>query len=111
MRTAQKIRYVAEPKHVREVTLIGARFRRAFRSVMRYLSNLRSTWGGVDESAREVFARLGLPEEPDLQLIDEYPRVSESRRTPAANAEWRTSLTTFGWPSRRCRAKYPPADT
>jgi hypothetical protein len=45
-------------------------------------------WTNHPDRAAETFAQLGLPEVPDLQFIDEYPRVSESLQTREGNAEW-----------------------
>ena len=45
-------------------------------------------WTNQPDRAAESFARLGLPEMPDLQFIDQFPRVSESLQTADGNAEW-----------------------
>lgn len=62
-------------------------------------------WTNYPDRATGTFARLGLPEVPKLQFIDEYPRVSESLQTPEGNAEWPAVVEQI----RACFNELPPA--
>ena len=45
-------------------------------------------WTNRPETARRILEECGVPPVPDLQFIDEFPRVSESLCDSAGNAGW-----------------------
>jgi hypothetical protein len=63
-------------------------------------------WTNHPDRAVETFASLGLPEVPDLQFIDQFPRVSESLQTSDGYAEWPGVVEQL----RAAFEELPPAD-
>ena len=49
-------------------------------------------WTSRPVIVQDTLRAHGIPHVPDLQFIDEYPRVSESLRTSEGNAQWPDTL-------------------
>lgn len=68
-------------------------------------------WTNHPDRSEEAFARIGLPEVPELQFIDQYPLVSESLLTPEGNAEWPDVVEQIRMAFEALPpAAYPPAE-
>lgn len=68
----------------------GLIFQRSGRTEEVFVESVKylKIWTNRPEIVQAILLEHGLPQVPNLQFIDEYPRVSESLRTAEGNARW-----------------------
>jgi hypothetical protein len=85
----------------------GLMFQRAGQTEEVFVESVKylKIWTNQPATVQTILRRHGFPEVPDLQFIDDYPRVSESLRTAEGNARWPEAFEGL----RNAFAQLPPA--